>query len=310
MVKFKKDIKPSLRYNAVIFIAGKTGICGFKSYEGVKKRIERIEKRGETRYRPPRGMKFRTEISKEVFGGMDYYIFDGGKSRTGIFFHGGALIAPPTPFHLRAADRLASDCHAKIYFPIYPRLPFYNAEKCHGILTDWIKSLPEKEFFFIGDSAGGGLALSLYDCLLKNGDKIPGRIVAFSPWVDVSMTNMDVYFGECSDKLINARAMCAFYPFWKGNFKADNPMCSALNCRSFGETEILIISGGAEALTKDIKRFCARHSEDKIIWLEYGNLQHDFPVFPVKERNDPLMKTVDFLNFGYFDLSGWKKENI
>jgi triacylglycerol lipase len=40
-----------------------------------------------------------------------------------------------------------------------------------------------------GDSAGGGMALSVTQLLVSRGNPTPSRLVLISPWLDVTMSN-------------------------------------------------------------------------------------------------------------------------
>jgi len=52
---------------------------------------------------------------------------------------------------------------------------------------------PDDRFIFMGDSAGGGLALAFAQKLLDENAAIqPIKSILFSPWLDLSMQNTEI----------------------------------------------------------------------------------------------------------------------
>ena len=84
-------------------------------------------------------------------------------TRTLYYVHGGGYMAPIDPFHVRYATRLADAIGARVVMPDYPLAPEHTWKDSHDALVDdaarWAGS--EGGVVLAGDSAGGGLALSM-----------------------------------------------------------------------------------------------------------------------------------------------------
>ena len=90
-----------------------------------------------------------------------------------------------------------------IYVPDYPLAPDSNWKDTYTFMDELYCKVQEryadKKIVFMGDSAGGGLALGFAQKLRDNGKKLPNHIVLFSPWLDLSMGNHEIKEYEKKD---------------------------------------------------------------------------------------------------------------
>jgi len=100
-----------------------------------------------------------------------------------IFLHGGAYFAEAVKGHRKLMESFALSGF-KVSFIDYPLSPENNAaitinlvEKAYNKITS---GYPDDEFLLFGDSAGGGLALSLLLILLLLPSTLPFRKLRFS----------------------------------------------------------------------------------------------------------------------------------
>ncbi|KAA8909841.1 Alpha/Beta hydrolase protein [Sphaerosporella brunnea] len=113
----------------------------------------------------------------------------GGQKRTMLYVHGGAYYFGSVDEHRYQLQRHARKLSAKVFAPRYrlaPQFPFpcalYDVLACYFYL---LEQQPAESIIFAGDSAGGGLILSLLCLLRDQGLPLPAGAVLISPWVDL-----------------------------------------------------------------------------------------------------------------------------
>src|SRR5579871_5466150 len=156
---------------------------------------------------PPR----RFETGETVLGGVPAS-FVGGIGAANephiLFLHGGGYAAGSPTLYRHITWRFAAAAGARVIAPDYRLAPEhpYPAALDDG-LAAWREFVTSGgapgRCAFVGDSAGGGLALALALRLRDEGGPLPGAIVAISPWTDLAVTGDSAAPGA-SDPLLNA----------------------------------------------------------------------------------------------------------
>ena len=107
--------------------------------------------------------------------------------RAVLYLFGGGYILPPDPGDIILCGQIAENCHAKVWFPLYPMAPEHRlAETLQSTLKVYQDILTEYDASsvrFFGTSSGGGQAMSL--CVYIRHEDIdvplPGKLVIQSP---------------------------------------------------------------------------------------------------------------------------------
>ncbi len=63
-------------------------------------------------------------------------------------------------------------------------------------------NIPSSQLLFMGNSAGGGLALLTVQALLARELPVPRGVIAISPWTDISMSSESYTRNEKNDVLL------------------------------------------------------------------------------------------------------------
>ncbi|KAL1924217.1 uncharacterized protein VTP21DRAFT_7252 [Calcarisporiella thermophila] len=114
------------------------------------------------------------------------------------YLHGGAYYLCSTYTHRRLIAKVAKRSAAKVFainYRLAPQHPFPAA--LHDALAGYLylisppagsgeKPIDPKKIVIMGDSAGGGLALSLLLALRDSGLPLPAGAACMSPWVDLT----------------------------------------------------------------------------------------------------------------------------
>lgn len=236
-------------------------------------------------------------FSQQYINGLQTFIINENKEKCLVYFHGGAYISNPTPQHFTFLKELAKETDFKIYFIIYPHLPYYTAKSSINLLEGWFKNIPEKSIYLGGDSSGGGLALAMYYHLTNNNIVNIEKIFTLSPWLDVSLNNNQIEKYKKLDTILSLETLQILGKHWKEDLLDNNIIHSPVYITNWGNTPLLIISGSHELLAPDISLFCNNNKNGNILWYEFDKMQHVFMLYPCKESKNANKKIVDFLLF-------------
>jgi acetyl esterase/lipase len=111
-------------------------------------------------------------------------------NRVMLYIHGGAYFFGSVDTHRYMMQRHARKLRGRVFAPEYrlaPQFPFPCA--LHDCLASYLwllKSYEPKEIILAGDSAGGGLALSMLVVMRDQGIPLPAGAILISPWVDLT----------------------------------------------------------------------------------------------------------------------------
>ena len=134
-----------------------------------------------------------TVMSIEVAGSAAEWISTPDAGECVIFYvHGGGLTLGGLNDSREFLSRVARAVRAEIFHPDYrlaPEHPFPAALADLRAAYDWLDGRRgARRLFIVGDSAGGGLALSLVMALRDDGAGLPDGLVLISPWADLAMS--------------------------------------------------------------------------------------------------------------------------
>lgn len=105
-----------------------------------------------------------------------------------------------------------------------------------------------------GDSAGGGLALSLMLALREAGTPLPVAAALFSPWTDLAATGESIRTNASRCAMFNGGDIGPSAGYYLGNADSRNPLASPLYANLSGLPPLLIHVGADECLRDDSTR--------------------------------------------------------
>ncbi|MCD8096223.1 MAG: alpha/beta hydrolase [Ruminococcus sp.] len=175
-------------------------------------------------------------FQKQLDGCVYYEIPSDGSDERILYLHGGSYFAPPNFLHWDMLVRIAEQTKAQILIPMYPRAPIHTVSSAYSFLNTFYENiLEDKKISFMGDSAGGGLALGFALELAEKGKPLPQRMVLLSPWIDVSMENAEMTEYEDSDPMLGIYGLARMGKIWAGNVDLHDPKVSPI----YGELSLL-----------------------------------------------------------------------
>ena len=105
-----------------------------------------------------------------------------------------------------------------------------------------------------GDSAGGGLTLSLMLALHASGTPLPAAAALFSPWTDLAATGESIRTNARRCAMFNGEDIGPSARYYLGNADPRNPLASPFYADLSGLPSLLIHVGADECLRDDSTR--------------------------------------------------------
>lgn len=179
-----------------------------------------------------------------------------------LYFHGGGYVFGNPGTHRQFVAYLADATGTTAYAPQYrlaPRHPFPaavdDAISAYEALLE--RGISHRTIIVAGDSAGGGLALALVHRARAQGLPLPGGIIVFSPYADLTHSGYTIELNAGTDYLPLSELSEPNDGYAPG-FSLRNPEISPLFADMAGYPPMLIFAGGREMLLDDAVRLDAR----------------------------------------------------
>lgn len=253
----------------------------------------------------PKYIQVKFNIEKQMFDGMEYYIFHQEKKTSKkviLYLHGGGYIKQPSIYHWHFLGKVAQETNAKIYVPIYPKAPIHQyKESFNKVLPiyEWIiKTSGNENVILMGDSAGGGFALALAQLLLEKGLPQPRHIMLISPWLDITMKNPSAYALEHKDPMLGIYGLIQMGKAYAGDTDPNHYLLSPINGEINGLGEITLFVGTHEVLLPDARKFRDRLTSQgiELNYFEYPKMNHIFLLYPIPEAKKATKEMVAIIN--------------
>ncbi len=194
-----------------------------------------------------------------------------------LYLHGGAYAICSPRTHRSITTRLAIDTGLAVLCPDYrlaPEHPFPAAFEdtldAYRLLLS--RGVAPERITIAGDSAGGHLAAVLTGEICRTGLPMPGGVVLFSPWVDLTGELATAAAKQLRDPYIEPAVADRFARLYVGTSDWNDPRLSLLTCPDDVLPPFLIQVGGIEVLRAEAERFAE-------VLAEAGT-EYDLQVWP------------------------------
>jgi len=205
-------------------------------------------------------------------------------ARVILYLHGGAFFMGSPDSYRNRAMRLAYRCQAEVFVPAYrlaPEHPYPAA--LDDALAAWkfVKDLRQGAPLFIaGDSAGGGLSLSLLVRLRDLGLIMPNGAVLLSPWTDLTVTGASIDRNHGKDLWFTRKHLETWASYYVGRADGHSPYISPVFADLSGLPSLLLLVGENELLLDDslrVRDAAWQTGTDAYVLIGKG-MQHDWPL--------------------------------
>ena len=201
-----------------------------------------------------------------------------------LHLHGGGFFMGSPASYRNRAMRLSFRLEAEVFVPAYrlaPEHPYPTALDDALAAFRCVRQVRSRSPLFItGDSAGGGLALSLLIRLRDLGLPMPTGAILLSPWTDLTVSGHSVDANHGKDLWFSRQHLEVWASYYVGNADARSPYVSAV----FGDLSdlppLLLLAGEDELLLDDARRIhesATRIGSDSQL-LVGAKMQHDWPL--------------------------------
>ncbi|HWV01630.1 MAG TPA: alpha/beta hydrolase [Devosia sp.] len=228
----------------------------------------------------PKGARFQSvETGGVKSEWMEMPLID--RDRVVLLLHGGGYNAGSPRTHRKMAAQFSRAAHARVLVPDYrlaPEHPFPAAVKDALSAYGWLlkQGIPEAQLIVAGDSAGGGLTLSLLLALREAGAKMPRCAVTLSPWTDLSCSSPTYERLRKLDPIIDKEGLSEAGLWYAGDRNPRDPMASPLFADLRGLPPLLVHVGGDETMLDDSRIFVerARAAGVEVTFKIYDGMWH------------------------------------
>ena len=205
-------------------------------------------------------------------------------ARVILYLHGGAFFMGSPASYRNRAMRLSYRCNAEVFVPDYrlaPEHPYPAAFDDALAAWKFVKSFrPDAPIFVAGDSAGGGLGLSLLVRLRDLGMAMPNGAFLLSPWTDLTVSGASVDGNRSKDLWFTRRHLEIWADYYAAGADRRSPYVSPVFAEVSGLPPLLLLVGQDELLLDDALRVrdaATSAGTDVRVHLGKG-MQHDWPL--------------------------------
>lgn len=265
-----------------------------RSIEGCLKRLE-VSRVSNENYKVPQNYIDNYNLAIYTVNDFEVCVFnEEATSGKYIFYlHGGAFVDQPLIFHYEFLERLSTDMDCTIVMPVYPKAPNYTFETAIPMVVNTYKDLLNRvdsnNITVMGDSAGASMSLSVCQYFNEANIPQPKDIIVFSPCMDGTMSNPEIYDYENRDLLLAMNVLkTKLNSYAGGEANLTNYLVSPI-CGDFHNlAPITLFTGTEEVLLPDMQLFHEKAIAEGIdlTYYEYNNMLHVFPLYPIPEGEE------------------------
>jgi len=204
-----------------------------------------------------------------------------------LYFHGGGYVVGSSLSHRHLMARIAIDAGVTLWSVDYRLAPEHafpaSVDDALAAFSGLCKleSLSPTDIVVAGDSAGGGLAISLILALRDAGDALPAGSVLLSPWLDLTAATKSYVSRASCDPMLTKEQLLDFAGLYLGSSRASGPSLSPIRADLTGLPQLYVQVGDNEILLDDSRQIVIRalkHGVSARIDV-YPDMFHVFHVF-------------------------------
>ncbi|MGW7424506.1 alpha/beta hydrolase [Streptomyces sp. NPDC054813] len=227
----------------------------------------------------------------------------GDPSDVVLYFHGGAYAIGSAADAVGLAADVSRRVGARavcVEYRLAPENPFPaavdDAVAAYRALLD--QGVPAARIAFVGESAGGGLAVATLVALKEAGLPQPSSAAVFSPWADLTVSGASATGKAGLDPALTPQALRTRARDYLGTTPGTEPLASPVFADLTGLPPLLVQVGSHEILLDDAVRLAARAAAadvrvDLQVWPQVPHVFQSFAVM-LDEADEALESAAAF----------------
>lgn len=206
-----------------------------------------------------------------------------------LYLHGGGYVRPITPQHWGFLNWLVRTTGCEVTVPLYPLAPESTCPDTlawvHAVHAQMTTRHAPQAIHFMGDSAGGGLALALAQNLRDAGQPPAAHMALITPWVDVAVPHLAAVHTAQRDPMLALEGVREAGRLYAGALPLDHPSVSPARGDVEGLPPMTMFVATRDLLGHDALAFAERvRQAGGALELHRGEgLVHVWPLLPVTE---------------------------
>jgi acetyl esterase/lipase len=207
-----------------------------------------------------------------------------------VFIHGGGFLGGSIASHRALAAKIGAAARREVVIIEYrlaPEHPFpAAADDVITVVTDALaKGTMRDGYMLCGDSAGGGLAISVVKKLQREARaSLPVGLMLLGPWVDLAASGDSMIRNAQLDPIVTREGLRGSAQAYLAGHDPNDPLLSPIDNGLVGFPPILVQVGSAEALLDDARALAARGERDGVdvrlqIWPDMMHTWHRYSDF-------------------------------
>jgi monoterpene epsilon-lactone hydrolase len=220
-----------------------------------------------------------------------------------LFLHGGGFNSGSPRTHRDLAARLSQAAGIPVLLPDYrlaPEHPFpAGVQDVIQVYRALRERLQPQHIFIGGDSAGGGLAMSVLLMLRDHGEVMPDAVVLMSAMADMALTGDSLFTRADFDPLTTEIGLRKAIELYMGDNDLKNPIASPVYADLHDLPPMLIHVGDHELLLSDSTRLAENAQLANVetqlkIWPEMWHVFHAWAA-DLPEAREAVAQIGDYI---------------
>jgi len=197
-----------------------------------------------------------------------------------LYIHGGGYIANLTKYDWNFIAELLTKTKATLVVPDYPLAPASNYKGVYDFFDKLhlklLSQTSRENIIFMGNSAGGGIALGFAQKLRNESKPQPSQIILNSPWLDVTMSNPDIVEIDKKDKLLGIKGLTLAGQLYAAELAPKDYKVSPIYGDFSDLGKISVFIGTHDVFLADSRKLKERMKEQNVSinYFEYPKMFH------------------------------------
>jgi acetyl esterase/lipase/hemerythrin-like domain-containing protein len=226
-------------------------------------------------------------------------------NKTILYLPGGGFIFPASSGHATIVSKLAKKTRSQglmVHYRLAPEHPFpaglEDAVAAYRYLLE-DQGIAPTDIVLAGDSAGGGLSMSLLLALQEEGLPLPKAVTLISPLADLSFSGESREFNRWQDPMLPTSRKMDSFDMYSGGTPSKSPLLSPVFGDLSGMPPIFAQVSNTEILLDDTLRLARKARSQGVdaqveVWNSLPHVWHLWSYLPESEY--ALSRIADFFN--------------